>query len=70
MKCVICGQPIEEGRRHGQPPREAKYCLKCRAARRRRTKLRYTWRPEYDAFLKRELVTWGKVVKAVGLKID
>jgi len=52
MKCVICGQPIEEGRRHGQPPREAKYCLKCRAARRRRTKLRYTWRPEYDAFLK------------------
>ncbi len=52
MKCVICGQPIEEGRRHGQPPREAKYCLKCRAARRRRTKLRYTWQPEYDALLK------------------
>jgi len=52
MKCVICGQLIEEGRRHGQPPREAKYCLKCRAARRRRTKLRYTWQPEYDALLK------------------
>jgi tripartite-type tricarboxylate transporter receptor subunit TctC len=25
---------------------------------------------EYDAFLKRELATWSKVVKAVGLKID
>jgi tripartite-type tricarboxylate transporter receptor subunit TctC len=25
---------------------------------------------EYDAFLKRELATWSKVVKAVGIKID
>jgi len=31
MTCIICGQPIEEGRIHGQPPRLAKYCLKCRA---------------------------------------
>ena len=51
MTCVVCGQRIEEGRRHGQPPREAKYCLKCRADRRRRAKLKYTWRPEYDAYL-------------------
>jgi len=52
MICVVCGQRIEEGRRHGQPPREAKYCLKCRADRQRRAKLKYTWRPEYDAYLK------------------
>jgi hypothetical protein len=52
MICVACGRRIEEGRRHGQPPREAKYCLKCRADRRRQAKLKYTWRPEYDAYLK------------------
>lgn len=52
MTCVICGQPIEEGRRLGQPPRLARYCLKCRAERRRRAKVKYTWRPEHDAYLK------------------
>jgi len=52
MICVVCGQRIEEGRRHGEPPREARYCLKCRAECRRRAKLKYTWRPEYDAYLK------------------
>jgi len=52
MECVICGQPIEEGRKQGQPPRLAKYCLKCRAERRRRARVKYTWRPEYDAYLK------------------
>jgi len=52
MTCIICGQRIEEGRIHGQPPRLAKYCLKCRADRRRRAKAKYTWRPEYDAHLK------------------
>ena len=52
MTCIVCGRRIEEGRRHSQPPREAKYCLKCRADRRRRSKLKYTWRPEYDAYLK------------------
>ena len=52
MKCVSCGQPIEEGRRHGLPPRQAKYCLKCRADRRPHARLKYAWRPEYDAFLK------------------
>jgi hypothetical protein len=52
MNCVICGQPIEEGRKHGEPPREARYCPKCRAERRRRTKLKYAWRSEFDAFLK------------------
>jgi hypothetical protein len=52
MKCVICGQPIEEGRRQGQPPLLAKYCLKCRAERRRRARVTYTWLPEHDAYLK------------------
>ncbi len=52
MKCVICGQPIEEGRRQGQPPLLAKYCIKCRAERRRRSRVKYAWLPEYDAYLK------------------
>ncbi len=51
MTCVVCGQRIEEGRRHGLPPREAKYCLKCRADRRRQAR-KYAWRAEYDAYLK------------------
>lgn len=51
MKCVICGQTIEEGRMQGRPPRLAKYCLKCRAERRRHTRMKYTWHPEYDAYL-------------------
>ncbi len=42
MNCVICAQPIEEGRRQGEAPREARYCPKCRADRRRRAKLKYT----------------------------
>lgn len=52
MNCVICGQPIEEGRRQGAPPSAAQYCSKCRADRRRHAKLKYTWRPEFDAFLR------------------
>jgi hypothetical protein len=46
MKCVICGQPIAEGRKQGQPPLLAKYCLKCRADRRRHAIVKYTWLPE------------------------
>ncbi|HTT23118.1 MAG TPA: hypothetical protein VMG82_29590 [Candidatus Sulfotelmatobacter sp.] len=51
MDCIICGQPIDGGR-PGAPPTEAKYCSKCRADRRRRAKLKYTWRPEFDDILK------------------
>ena len=51
MDCIICGQPIDGGRL-GAPPTEAKYCSKCRADRRRRAKLKYTWRPEFDDILK------------------
>lgn len=52
MNCVVCGRPIEEGRDCGEPPTEAQYCSKCRAERRRRAKLKYTWRPEFDEILK------------------
>jgi len=52
MSCVVCGRPIEEGRTRGKPPTEARYCSKCRADRRQRAKLKYTWRPEWDAILK------------------
>jgi hypothetical protein len=37
---------------HGEPPRQAKHCVKCRADRRRRAQVKYTWRSEYDAYLK------------------
>jgi hypothetical protein len=50
--CQQCGSAIEEGRLRNQPPTEAKYCLKCRAERRRRANLKYVWRPEYDDYLK------------------
>jgi hypothetical protein len=75
MNCVICGQPIEEGRRHGEPPSEARYCSKCRADRRRRAKLKYMWRPEFDAFLKaqyfgglnRRFEVLNRMVRTTGL---
>ncbi len=75
MKCVICGKPIEEGRIHGQPPRLAKYCLKCRAERRRRAGVKYTWLPEHDAYLKahyfgglnRRFQVLTRVVRMTGL---
>ncbi len=52
MNCAICGRQVEEGCRHGQPPKGAKYCLTCRAERRRRAKSKYQWRPEWDAYLR------------------
>jgi hypothetical protein len=54
MNCIVCGQAIEEGRKRGAPPTEAKYCAKCRADRRRHAKLKYTWRTEFDDMLKRQ----------------
>lgn len=52
MTCLVCGGPIEEGFRHGRPPREAKYCLLCRSERQRRANAKYVWRPEFDEHLK------------------
>jgi hypothetical protein len=51
MKCVICGQLIEEGRKQGQPPLFSRYCLKCWVERHRST-AKYAWLPKYDAYLK------------------
>jgi hypothetical protein len=50
--CQQCGSAIEEGRCRRKPPTEAKYCLSCRAERRRGANLKYVWRPEYDQYLK------------------
>ncbi len=52
MTCIVCSRRIEEGRRRGNPPRLTKYCLKCRAERRRRARVKYVWRSEFDAYLK------------------
>ena len=70
-----CGQPIEEGRKQGQPPRLAKYCLKCRTERRRRARVKYTWLPEHDAYLKahyfgglnRRFQVLTRMVRLIGL---
>lgn len=51
MTCVNCGGTIEEGRRD-RAPIEAKFCLKCRAERRRRAKLKYNWLPQHDAYMR------------------
>ncbi|TAM79782.1 MAG: hypothetical protein EPN47_18490 [Acidobacteria bacterium] len=51
MTCVSCGGTIEAGRRD-RAPIEAKYCLKCRAGRRRRAKLKYNWLPQHDAYMR------------------
>jgi len=50
--CQQCGRTIEEGRCRKKPPTEAKYCLSCRAERRRGANLKYVWRPEWDGYLK------------------
>lgn len=49
--CQQCGNEIERGRLLNQPPTDAKYCTTCRAERRRRAKIKYVWRPEYDEYL-------------------
>lgn len=51
MTCIVCGCRIEEERPQ-QPPLEARYCLLCRAERRRKAKAKYRWRPEWDAYLR------------------
>jgi hypothetical protein len=51
MTCQDCGREIEEGRK-GRAPIEAKFCLKCRAERRRRKNLKYDWLPQHDTYLR------------------
>lgn len=66
MTCANCGGTIEEGRRD-RAPIEAKYCLKCRAERRRRAKLKYNWLPQHDAYMRANyhggLHRRGRVIK-------
>lgn len=52
MASVIRSQVIEEGPLQGSLPREANQYPKCGAERRRITRPKYFWRPEYDAYLK------------------
>ena len=51
MTCLNCGGTIEEGRKD-RAPIEAKYCLKCRAERRRRARLKYNWLPQHEAYMR------------------
>lgn len=52
---------------HGQPPRLAKHCFKRRADRRRRAQVKYTWRPEYDAYLKAHY--FGRLNSRIGVPL-
>ncbi len=51
MLCHDCGSTIEEGGRD-RAPVLARFCLKCRSARRRRHGLKYVWLPQHDAYLR------------------
>jgi hypothetical protein len=66
MLCQDCGSEIEEGRKN-RAPIEAEFCLKCRAERRRRAKLKYNWLPQHDAYMRSHyhggLHQRGRVIK-------
>ena len=51
MTCQDCGIEIEEGRKD-RTPIAAKYCLRCRSERRRRTRLKYIWLPQHDGYMR------------------
>lgn len=51
MTCQDCGSQIEEGRKD-RAPIAAKYCLRCRSERRRRTRLKYIWLPQHDGYMR------------------
>jgi hypothetical protein len=52
MNALICVGPVEERQQQSQPLHLAQYSLECREKRDRRSKPKYVWRPEYDAYLK------------------
>ena len=66
MTCLNCGGTIEEGKKD-RAPVEAKFCLKCRAERRRRTRVKYTWLSQHDAYMRAHyhggLRQRGRVIK-------
>ena len=51
MTAVMCGQGIDAAELQNQSSRGSKP-VNCKADRRRSTKPKYTWRPEYEAYLK------------------
>ncbi len=51
MVCLDCGSAIEEGRRDCAPV-AANFCLKCRAARRRRHNRKYHWLPQHEDYMR------------------
>jgi hypothetical protein len=66
MNCLDCGSTIEEGRKD-RPAIDAKFCLRCRSERRRRTRLKYVWLPQHDAYMRAHyhggLHQRGRVIK-------
>ncbi len=66
MTCLDCGNTIEEGKRD-RAPIDAKFCLKCRAERRQRTRLKYIWLPQHEDYMRAHyhggLHQRGRVIK-------
>src|SRR6266849_3454047 len=52
MNAAICGEPIEGKQQQALPSRLAQHSSECREQRDRRSKPKYTWRTEYDAYLR------------------
>ena len=51
MNAVICGEPLEERQQEAQPSHPAQYSSECRDKGIRRSKPKYVWGTEYDAYL-------------------
>jgi hypothetical protein len=51
MNAVICGDSPQERQQQAQPSHLAQSISECRAQGDRRSKPKYAWRPEYDAYL-------------------
>ncbi len=52
MNAVICDEPIEGRQQQAQPSHLAQYHSECQEQRARRSKPKYVWRTEYDAYLR------------------
>src|SRR6266571_6680552 len=52
MNAVICGEPIEGRQQQAQPSHLAQYHSECQEQRARRSKPKYVWRTEHDAYLR------------------
>ena len=52
MNAVICGEPLQGRQQQAQISHPAQYSSECRDERDRRSKAKYVWRNEYDAYLR------------------